>query len=89
MCAETTHHNIPVTTTVSSGCVYGTRKQEGKVKNRLSMFVESGGPSVTMSTEEVLLESSVKSAAIHSGGWIGFKPSDYGAGVSMHCYNTT
>lgn len=49
------------------------------------MFVECETPAETMATEEMLVESSVKSTSIHSGGWVGFKPSDYGAvGVSMH-----
>lgn len=51
------------------------------------MFVKSSTAAATLASEEVLVESSVRSTSIHAGGWVGFKPSDYGNGVSV-CLRT-
>lgn len=51
--------------------------------NRLSMFVyTSGNPTLTVESEEQLLQSSDRTTRIHAAGWVGFKPSDYNNGVS-------
>lgn len=52
-------------------------------RNRLSRFTYiSGSPTSTRDSELILLTSSPKFSSIHSGGWVGFKPSDYGNNVS-------
>lgn len=43
------------------------------------MFVYSATAAATLASEEIYVESSVRSTAIHAGGWVGFKPSDYGS----------
>ncbi|CAM9489330.1 unnamed protein product, partial [Hapterophycus canaliculatus] len=46
--------------------------------NRLSRFVYDPDSSAnTLASEEVLLTTTDKNSNIHSGGWIGFKPSSY------------
>ncbi|CAM9355064.1 unnamed protein product, partial [Choristocarpus tenellus] len=47
-------------------------------RSRMSKFVyTAGNPEVTAASEEVLSTSIPRTAAIHSGSWVGFKPSDY------------
>lgn len=58
----------------------------GGVHNRLSKFESFGAAALTLASEEVYVESSTRSAAIHAGGWVGFKPSDYGSGTSHDLY---
>jgi len=56
------------------------------VKNRLSKFqYYADDPDATRSSEEVLLESAERPTFMHNGGWLGFKPSDYGTNVSAYC----
>lgn len=43
------------------------------------MFESFGTAALTLASEEVLLESSTRSSSIHAGGWVGFKPSEYGS----------
>lgn len=51
-------------------------------QNRLSKFTYTeGNPAATKDSEEVLVTSGEKFNNIHSAGWCGFKPSDYGKGV--------
>lgn len=63
-----------------------SRMQEGEVINRLSMFEESATPAATLASEEILVESGIRSTSIHAGGWVGFKPSDYGSGSEHDLY---
>ena len=56
----------------------------GSVRSRLSMFERLETAELTLASEEILLETSIKDTPIHSGGWVGFKPSDYGNGASEH-----
>ena len=52
-------------------------------RNRLSKFqYYAGDPDATRDSEEVLLESAEKTRFFHNGGWVGFKPNDYGNYVS-------
>ncbi|CAM9694907.1 unnamed protein product, partial [Sphacelaria rigidula] len=52
--------------------------------NRLSKFeYVSGDPTATRDSEDVLLTSESRPEYLHNGGWLGFKPSDYGSSVSQ------
>ena len=51
-------------------------------QNQLSRFTyKEGDLNGTRSSEKVLATSATKDGNIHSGGWVGFKPSSYGKGV--------
>ena len=63
--------------------LFAPSTHQGRI-NRLSKFKHiSGDADATLSSEEMLLESSPKNTSIHSGGWCGFKPSDYGTPVRL------
>lgn len=50
--------------------------------NQLSKFeYVSGDPAATLASEEILVTTAAKDGSIHSAGWCGFKPSDYGSNV--------
>eukprot|EP00752_Nemacystus_decipiens_P013406 g11871.t1 len=52
-----------------------------RVQNRLSRFTYTAGDTVaTRNSELILLTGTPKNSTIHSAGWVGFKPSDYGQG---------
>lgn len=52
--------------------------------NRLSRFTyTAGNTGTTKNSESVLITSIPKENTIHSGGWCGFKPSDYGSDVRV------
>ncbi len=52
-------------------------------QNRISRFTYTAGdPTATRDSELVLVTTGVKYNGIHSAGWLGFKPSAYGEGVS-------
>ncbi|CAM9894089.1 unnamed protein product [Pylaiella littoralis] len=54
-------------------------------RNRLSRFTYiSGSQAGTLATQDILLTSKPKFNSIHSAGWVGFKPSDYGKSSSGH-----
>eukprot|EP00903_Cladosiphon_okamuranus_P010393 g9831.t1 len=54
-------------------------------RNRLSKFeYVAGDPAATLASEEVLITTATKFSSIHSGGWCGFKPSDYGNNAASH-----
>ncbi len=54
-------------------------------QNRLSKFVfVPGSAASTRSSEQILVETGEKEGNIHSGGWVGFKPSSYGKGVRAY-----
>ena len=47
-------------------------------RNRLSKLeYYEGDPDATRASEEALLQSTERPRFFHSGGWLGFKPSDY------------
>ncbi len=53
------------------------------VRNRISRFTYvDGSPAQTRASEVILLTTDAKDTEIHSAGWLGFKPSAYGQGVS-------
>ena len=57
-------------------------KMKAVARNRISRFTyTTGSPELTRSSEKILLTSDAKYNEIHSAGWLGFKPSAYGAGV--------
>ncbi|CAN0318172.1 unnamed protein product, partial [Ectocarpus sp. 12 AP-2014] len=59
-------------------------------RNRLARFTYvPGDPVATRATEEVLLTTVPKYNSIHSAGWLGFKPSDYGSPGYSDLYWTT
>eukprot|EP00903_Cladosiphon_okamuranus_P010019 g9501.t1 len=65
--------------TVDLGAIGSSGETLGN--NRLSRFTYTAGDTVaTRNSELILLTSTPKSSPIHSGGWVGFKPSDYGQG---------
>lgn len=52
------------------------RKQQGR-RNRLSRYqYVPDDPSATLASEEILMTTGVKETTIHTGGWVGFKPSN-------------
>ncbi|CAM9143199.1 unnamed protein product, partial [Hapterophycus canaliculatus] len=54
-------------------------------RNRLSKFEYSAGdPGATLASEEILITTAPKIADIHSAGWVGFKPSDFGRTAAFH-----
>lgn len=51
--------------------------------NRISRFTYTAGDTTaTLNSQLVLLTTNAKFNSIHSGGWLGFKPSVYDAPVS-------
>ena len=62
------------------------------IHNRLSKFQYfEGDLDATSNSEEVLLVTGPRAKFFHSGGWLGFKPSDYGTPVSsqrMYAHET-
>ena len=51
-------------------------------RNRLAKFEYfPGDAAATRASEEILITTVAKDTSIHSGGWCGFKPSDYGSNV--------
>ena len=53
-------------------------------RNRISRFTyDPNSTANTRTSEKILLTTDAKDSEIHSAGWIGFKPSAYGAGVSQ------
>ncbi|CAN0382047.1 unnamed protein product [Pylaiella littoralis] len=54
-------------------------------RNRLARFTYVAGDTAgTLATQDILLTTKPKFNSIHSAGWVGFKPSDYGNGASSH-----
>ncbi|CAM9182128.1 unnamed protein product, partial [Laminaria digitata] len=67
---------------VSYSCQLG---YEDTARNRLSKFVYTAGDKwATRRSEEKLLTSALKYNSIHSAGFTGFKPSDYGQHKTHH-----
>ncbi|CAM9279443.1 unnamed protein product, partial [Hapterophycus canaliculatus] len=63
----------------------GTSDDPKGQQNRLSKFTYTeGNPTATKDSEEVLVTSGEKYNNIHSAGWCGFKPSDYGKGQAFN-----
>jgi len=55
--------------------------------DRLSKFEYfPGDPNATRASEEILIDAEAGFNDIHSGGFCGFKPSDYGNTVSAHIH---
>lgn len=55
-------------------------------RNRLSKFQYfEGDPDATRGSEEMLVQSAERARFLHNGGWLGFKPGDYGKAVSSGC----
>ena len=66
-----------------------TDKQQA-ARNRISRFTyDPNSTANTRTSEKILLTTDAKDSEIHSAGWIGFKPSAYGAGVSHSGGDTT
>lgn len=58
-------------------------EQQNVAQNRISRFTYTAGDTdTTRESELVLLTTGPKFNAIHSAGWLGFKPSDYSNPVS-------
>ena len=59
-------------------------RDEQFIHNRLSKFQYfEGDLDATRNSEEVLLVTGARARFFHSGGWVGFKPGDYGTPVSF------
>ncbi|CAM9766653.1 unnamed protein product, partial [Scytosiphon promiscuus] len=63
----------------------GTSDDPKGQQNRLSKFTYTeDDPTATKDSEEILVTSGEKFNNIHSAGWCGFKPSDYGKGQAFN-----
>ncbi|CAM9245846.1 unnamed protein product [Sphacelaria rigidula] len=59
--------------------------QDDVIRNRLSKFqYYSQDPDGTRESEDILLTSEARLDYLHNGGWLGFKPSDYGSSAGSH-----
>ena len=70
----------PFSIAASDAASFPLVQPNDKGVNRISRFqYDASSPATTLSSEEIILESSAKASDVHSAGWISFKPSAYSA----------